>query len=63
MVKINRSVNIKSLSMWEVTPSSESLEEVLHISNEKSKQQEAQSNNAHGKQDFWNKVAWSLISS
>lgn len=38
------------------------MEEVLHISNEKSKEQEPQSNNAHSKKDFPNKIAWLLVS-
>jgi hypothetical protein len=46
-----------------IVPPPKSLKKVLHISNEKSKEQEAQPNYGHGKKDFPNKEAWSLISS
>ena len=46
-----------------IVPPPKSLKKVLHISNEKSKEQEAQPNNGHGKKDFPNKIAWILISS
>uniref|UniRef100_A0A6N2KJJ2 Uncharacterized protein n=1 Tax=Salix viminalis TaxID=40686 RepID=A0A6N2KJJ2_SALVM len=39
------------------------LEKILHISNEKSKEQESKSNDCHGKEDFPNKIAWNLVSS
>lgn len=44
-------------------PLSESLEKILHVSNEESEKQEAKSNNGHSEKNFPNKIARNLISS
>lgn len=44
-------------------PSSKSLEEVLHISNEKSEKQKSQTNDRHSEKNFPNKETRNLISS